>query len=733
MSLPSTPKTPIRAITSTLINRASPSVPPASQNYEPLVKSVLAYRLSRLFLQSATVCWATQSVWSIWQSGGIGELGLYGILLVPFRPVTLLGAFLLWIAASVPVVVLRKTFIHSERTPATSPHASLKAALSKSSTKPALFTYLASATILVVVHAVLAYALESGSRGDPRLSLYVKSRKHPHYLNGRLLFLIFSQAAVCLSFLFRNMLRDRFAYRWVSMSSAAPSTLVDITVAAFIAVISITSALPIACFTFGAARMLVLPVVYKLPFLRSLLKPFVNHFTKGPYTFVLPLKHLTLLIRAWFLGFTTFFLWELSEAMFDGLISEPVAVTTQGSKSNPVANQTLLVSGITSKDPVMKYFSYAELAGVVQSKGSTAVAERQALFGDQKNGLNLWGVFVRETLLLLGEDYQRLLRRGAPPPPPEPTATTSATPLTGKKLVEGVEERINATPVPLLRRSILRNQSSSVIGSPGEVVLDQLASDGPIAQAVDKSAEAAHLPDLFKSVSSPLSKSILKPVAEAVPVPAPPVPSAGLIKKARTGICNAVKKSFNEQAPPQLKDEVDQFVRWWTMDRVSRLVDASLPMRELDVVVIEVLTKLVCASLEEDRYGVVQRDIPKILESLLSFLQAVEDYQAEIVKKYSPPPLPSTQPRGAGSGSFETSDGGQEQGEEEAGPTKKELEERRAMEAELEKATDLLGYVGDGLKDGIARIVRTFGDKLTAFRFPPRTAQKLQTFMDFCQ
>ena len=35
------------------------------------------------------------------------------------------------------------------------------------------------------------------------------------------------------------------------------------------------------------------------------------------------------------------------------------------------------------------------------------------------------------------------------------------------------------------------------------------------------------------------------------------------------------------------------------------------------------------------------------------------------------------------------------------------------------------------LKDGISRIVNTFGDKLTAFKFPTRTAEKLQGFVDY--
>lgn len=44
------------------------------------------------------------------------------------------------------------------------------------------------------------------------------------------------------------------------------------------------------------------------------------------------------------------------------------------------------------------------------------------------------------------------------------------------------------------------------------------------------------------------------------------------------------------------------------------------------------MSHLACASLKEDRYGVVQRDLPKIIEAFLSFLGVLEDYRAEIVK-----------------------------------------------------------------------------------------------------
>lgn len=39
-------------------------------------------------------------------------------------------------------------------------------------------------------------------------------RKHPHYLNGRFIFLVMSQTAVGLSYGFRNVMLDRFVFKW---------------------------------------------------------------------------------------------------------------------------------------------------------------------------------------------------------------------------------------------------------------------------------------------------------------------------------------------------------------------------------------------------------------------------------------------------------------------------------------------------------------------------------------
>lgn len=86
------------------------------------------------------------------------------------------------------------------------------------------------------------------------------------------------------------------------------------------------------------------------------------------------------------------------------------------------------------------------------------------------------------------------------------------------------------------------------------------------------------------------------------------------------------------------------------------------------------LSHFVCTSLSEDRYGVVQRDIPRIIEAFLSFLSAIEEYQIEVNAKYTPP----------------TPD------ELSQGDTKI-LEEKEMMRLEVARAGDVLVVVSDGL------------------------------------
>ena len=136
------------------------------------------------------------------------------------------------------------------------------------------------------------------------------------------------------------------------------------------------------------------------------------------------------------------------------------------------------------------------------------------------------------------------------------------------------------------------------------------------------------------------------------------------------------------------------------------------------------LSHYVCASLAEDQYGVVQRDIPKILEAMVRFLGEVDKWRAEISAASSLTVTPASVDSSP-SASSATADGSPQR------PKPISSQDPRAEEEWL-KANAVLTELSDGLRESIGRITRTFGDKLMAFRFPPAVASGVQAFMDYC-
>ena len=74
-----------------------------------------------------------------------------------------------------------------------------------------------------------------------------------------------------------------------------------------------------------------------------------------------------------------------------------------------------IVSGLGSEDVYYKHFAFEELRQLATDETPAGSTKRAALFADQKYNPNIWSTLVREALLVLGRDYQVLLRRGAPP------------------------------------------------------------------------------------------------------------------------------------------------------------------------------------------------------------------------------------------------------------------------------------------------------------------------------
>ena len=73
---------------------------------------------------------------------------------------------------------------------------------------------------------------------------------------------------------------------------------------------------------FGLARLTLLPLLLRVPLVRSLLKPFIGHFIRGPWTLTLPLRHFSLESHAFILGLSMLASWEFAESLFDVYIPQ---------------------------------------------------------------------------------------------------------------------------------------------------------------------------------------------------------------------------------------------------------------------------------------------------------------------------------------------------------------------------------------------------------------------------
>jgi len=104
------PSTPIRAIASTLVTRSAPSVPPASQAYEPLVKSLFVARLRSVILWLAVAAWLNVNIWVSWQTVSIYQhvLSLFSF---SYCLAVVLFTAMQWGLVAVPALVLHKLFL----------------------------------------------------------------------------------------------------------------------------------------------------------------------------------------------------------------------------------------------------------------------------------------------------------------------------------------------------------------------------------------------------------------------------------------------------------------------------------------------------------------------------------------------------------------------------------------------------------------------------------------------
>ncbi|KAL5483422.1 hypothetical protein ACEPAI_8653 [Sanghuangporus weigelae] len=654
----------VTTISSSLSKRSSPTIPLASAVYEPLVKSVLARRfVYNVLSTSAAIAWLLAAIWTCWQQGGLGSLGIFGGIVSWLSPLTLFSAFLWWSLASVPIAVLRKFYLQATYSPSPSPRQTLYRNAAERPYQYALVVILASSACLTVYQALVAQSVERYSRGDPKLGIWAGSRKHPYHLNGNLCFLFLSQLTCASFYWLRDILKNRFSIRWSSQENLFVQAFPLLSSSLFSMVMLSATSTACSLVIFAILRSIMLPVLYRLPVIHSFLRPFVAHFLRPTYTLSFLWTHISLIIRAFFLALTSHVLWEVPSSLFDAVFSLPVAATD--ALKDP---GLILVSGINGDNGYFRLHAFRDLCSIASNE-EQMVSKRAIIYNDSKHSPTLWSALVRRSLLLLGADYYLFLRRGnLPPPAPAPQ-------------VPVIKQPEMKPQTPVIRAQIYKISQVTPI----DRIADTLASDSPVTGALARSTGDSI------AVSESLTRMLRSRLPSIqLPFPTPTMKTVKSSIKAASGLI------------PWSILPVYDVREWWTRERKDRAAIKALPNRELDLMIIEVLSKMVGHSLQEDLLGYVQRDIPCVLEAMVSFLMATEEYQTELNRFMS--------------------------AKESSRAKQSEL---MLLREEVAAASEWVEGLSEGLRTGITLIVRIFGDRLAKYRFPPRIATRIQVFADY--
>ncbi|EIW75473.1 hypothetical protein CONPUDRAFT_169314 [Coniophora puteana RWD-64-598 SS2] len=677
---------------STLAAHAAPSIPKSADVYDPLVRGTLSHRMVyTVFAYSAAFVFA----WTVLVAHpGEESLSIFRRLINPW---TWLSALASWAVGVLPVIVLRKAYLSPHSIAAHSPQKTISTALSHPRSLRALAAYTLSALLLTALHLP-----------NVNLRAFARSKKHPWYFDPRTLFFFGAQIWSAFIFMLRGAMLDRFVFRQSPMAALPYKTSNLLKLLFTVTLFSISCSLAYVFLAVMPSRMFVFPFLLRIPILGSLLRPFFGHFIRvslGGSSWDWALWK-----AAHRVTWGTLLVWEFSEALFDVCI--PMPVTTAHASADPLLT---LIAGTSSSDPIFSQFAWAELEHLVAEISPTASQRRVALFADQKYTPSPWSALMRTALLTLGHDHARMLRRGAPAPPPaappvpkkeEPKPPAPGTPLLRKDIFKKPQE--SQSPAGKIFSSFTGNGGSSN-GSAGEWGLPSPAPAPAAAPEVKSEDGDSSVPELFRSTSfRPLNTP-----AKLAPAPAPAVTPAsgplatifGEVKKRRDALFAEVDK--------HLPNWVRDLAHWYTRERLHKVVEASLPNRAVDIYIVGVLTHLIENSLIEDKYGVVQRDIPRTLEALLTFLSSVQAYESEIAANAAPPTPDELTAALKGENGARTI-----------------VAEKELVRVETAKSLDVLKPLEDALKVGLGRVIRTFGDKLQAFKFPPRTAAQLQELVD---
>ncbi|KAL7267236.1 hypothetical protein RUND412_010183 [Rhizina undulata] len=279
----------------------------------------------------------------------------------------------------------------------------------------------------------------------------------------------------------------------------------------------------------------------------------------------------TLFFRSVWVSMLLGLLWETTHTAFSVYFTqEPLKDGKPVSEKSPDPNGTLITGLKASKAPLTQSMAFWELKFISKNLPN----RRRSIFTDvDRKPVNVWEQILKECLHLLMEVDLKLEEVKKP----APSAKEPSTPQPPVDLSPS-----SPPPIPISQQNVLLTSPNSG----GRKFIESVQS---------KDGTTPNL-QLMKRLQ----------------IQAPTIAEAEA----------SVSENFKAKLEPFLATGYGEFFR----KTIQRTTSSILPNVQLQKDAVVALSQLICASLTEDEYGVVQNHVPAILQSFCATLNALEAY-----------------------------------------------------------------------------------------------------------
>ncbi|MCJ1475215.1 hypothetical protein MMC13_003875 [Lambiella insularis] len=304
----------------------------------------------------------------------------------------------------------------------------------------------------------------------------------------------------------------------------------------------------------------------------------------------LPPYHIWLIVRSAISGVLLLFLWELSNAVFSAYVAQAPLKNGQPLTTDSRDPNGSLLNGLKSRKEIPKTFAFWELLYI----SCRFNARRNTIFSEiDRGGGSTWSQILNFSLSTIQAISSRIISFQHP---------RSSTPAPTQQSIQKVES-LPRLAVPMKNESILNNPPKPT--NTREVVESNI---GSIAKSFGQ---------------SPSSSSPLTPQAKRV------------ISYARDRLLTTDQQNAMKPATVKsmLADYALQFLRTpigapfrQTFKRRLCAVVLGSPYSELGVIIsaVDAITNLALASLMEDQFGTVNKDISLIIATFMNAIASIE-------------------------------------------------------------------------------------------------------------